>query len=153
MSDATCERCQSIYAVRDGMDPTRFCDACTHEVVDKLKEQIIAVKFQRDQLLYEVDTLQCDLASMFDWDTHGKTFIECVRDLKTEVARLQRYERATIEEMARTIRCLLAYMEIQNPFGESVAYRQAFDLLTSFGLHSGEQPKAIVASILKEPKT
>ena len=41
--DHECEECGRVYAVREGCDPTRFCDNCAHDIAensDKLQSQL-----------------------------------------------------------------------------------------------------------------
>jgi uncharacterized Zn ribbon protein len=35
-----CERCESEYSLRDGQDPTRYCDECAQVVVEEQAAQI-----------------------------------------------------------------------------------------------------------------
>ena len=32
--DQECEKCGRVYAVREGCDPTRFCDDCAHDIAE-----------------------------------------------------------------------------------------------------------------------
>lgn len=34
MEDPTCLRCEEQYSVRDGCDPTTFCDRCAHDIAE-----------------------------------------------------------------------------------------------------------------------
>ena len=33
-----CERCEDEYSLRDGMEPTKYCDACAHQTVSELEQ-------------------------------------------------------------------------------------------------------------------
>jgi len=46
-----CELCGSPYALRDGCEPTPYCDACAHVAVERLTRELAAVKAERDALL------------------------------------------------------------------------------------------------------
>ena len=39
-----CRKCGSHYNLRDGEDPTPYCDWCAHKVVDELRREVEALK-------------------------------------------------------------------------------------------------------------
>jgi len=39
-SPTECRMCKREYALRDGEEPTEYCDRCAHEVIDALKENL-----------------------------------------------------------------------------------------------------------------
>ena len=109
------------------------------EEINRLSQELAAVKRHRDQLLCEVDTLQCDLASEFGWDTHGKTFIECARDLKAELA---------------AIKCDIPTLHQRKCRGCGKTHYHADDHGTAVWCpECYSRDTRIVDSILKEPKT
>lgn len=30
-----CQRCHELYMLRDGEEPTKYCDQCAHEIVEE----------------------------------------------------------------------------------------------------------------------
>lgn len=50
MTDAECKRCRQDYSVRDGCDPTKYCDDCAHEVVEKLERRVEVLKREFEKL-------------------------------------------------------------------------------------------------------
>lgn len=42
--DCICERCGDSYSLRDGCEPTPFCDVCAHEVIDTLRAALAEAK-------------------------------------------------------------------------------------------------------------
>lgn len=42
----TCARCEDEYSLRDGMEPSKYCDPCAQEIVSEL-EAMLAAELQR----------------------------------------------------------------------------------------------------------
>jgi uncharacterized Zn ribbon protein len=47
-SEAECARCHEEYALRDGQEPTEFCDECAHKVIDELRAQLRAAQTEAE---------------------------------------------------------------------------------------------------------
>jgi hypothetical protein len=45
-----CKKCHDTYALRDGFDPTDYCDLCAHSVVESLTTENAQLKQDRDHL-------------------------------------------------------------------------------------------------------
>ncbi len=63
------------------------CPATDEEAVEGVKgmaTQLEEARKDRIEMLCQLTELQCDLASIFDWNTGDKTFIQCIKDLVQE---------------------------------------------------------------------
>lgn len=40
MSESACARCHNVYELRDGCEPTKYCDPCAHERVAELEAEL-----------------------------------------------------------------------------------------------------------------
>ena len=52
-SETCCKSCGEEYALRDGEEPTKYCDHCAHKVVERLELELAALTKERDALLKE----------------------------------------------------------------------------------------------------
>ncbi len=104
MTPATCPKCcAAIQAYRDETEectgwaryecgsfwwsdhPFDQRPACR---VRELEAEVATLRRQRIEMLYEYDTLSCDIASALNWEAEGKPFDKCIRELRAEVERL-----------------------------------------------------------------
>lgn len=46
MNDTNCKKCKRDYALRDGCDPTPYCDECAHILVEKLESRVEVLEKQ-----------------------------------------------------------------------------------------------------------
>ena len=44
LNTTQCERCLKEYSLRDGHEPTKYCDACAHEVAEHADSLAAALK-------------------------------------------------------------------------------------------------------------
>jgi hypothetical protein len=47
-SETECAKCHEEYALRDGQEPTEFCDECAHKVIDELRAQLRAAQTEAE---------------------------------------------------------------------------------------------------------
>lgn len=48
LEETVCGTCGESYALREGQDPTRYCDACAHQAVEDLLVEVKLVRLQRE---------------------------------------------------------------------------------------------------------
>jgi len=39
MTDPECKRCRNIMRIRDGCEPTDYCDECAHDLLDYCRKR------------------------------------------------------------------------------------------------------------------
>jgi len=88
-------RLMQLRAAEESLDCITHVAESMYNLLKAARRERDEAKKQRDALLSELDSLQCNIASAFGWDLHGVTFADAVRAvvrerdaLKAIVARL-----------------------------------------------------------------
>ncbi len=42
----TCSRCEEEYSLRDGMEPSKYCDLCAQELIPELEAKLAALEWK-----------------------------------------------------------------------------------------------------------
>ena len=45
-SETCCKSCGDEYELRDGEEPTKYCDHCAHKIVERLEHEIEELKIR-----------------------------------------------------------------------------------------------------------
>jgi len=61
-SETCCKCCGDEYALRDGCEPTKYCDLCAHKMVDCLESELAEAKVEVQELRRQMTVAQIQAA-------------------------------------------------------------------------------------------
>jgi PHP family Zn ribbon phosphoesterase len=56
--DVICARCDRAFFLRDGYEPTKYCDECAQELVEELEQQLAELQAVNLRLQRRVESLE-----------------------------------------------------------------------------------------------